>query len=154
MWLLFVITVAIIVAALTALRDPVQITDLITAADDAGHGTFNIAATRFELDFIKGHPVTAPTNLFDIATIVEIDVSKAQIVGFVSDRAATCLHGATFGFAIAGAKSIIGVSALARIPNRTVAMSADIEMQCAVSGLNRNAARHLFARLIVMSQGG
>ena len=84
------------VATLSALRDAVNLANLIAASDNAGDRTLNVPPARFKFDLIKGHTKTARPDLFGISAIVEIDISKTKIVSFCSDCASAGANGLTF----------------------------------------------------------
>ena len=113
---LFVVAliVAFTVTAATRFRDAPDIAYLVPAANHTSHGTFNLAAPGFELNFIERHTVSARANLLGIATIVEVDIREAAIMRFIPNRPATGPNRLPFGLSVIVA--IVIVVAVIAIP--------------------------------------
>lgn len=146
---------ATVVAALAALRDAPDIADLVAASDNARHGAFEIPAVAFELNLVEGDPITARTNLFGIAAVLEVHVPESEIMRFIADRPAAGPDGLTFGLAITTiiiAMAIMTVAITRRIPDRGIALRANAKLQGAISGLNGDTTSDVFARRTMVRQ--
>lgn len=147
---------AAIVTAMSALRYAMNLAHLITATDNAGHRSFNVAAPGFKLDFIERDAESARANLFSIPPVVKINVPEAKIVGFITDRSAAGADGAAFHLAVilpVTIMAIMAVMAVAAIADRAIATIIIAEMQCAISSLHRETSGDAFARLAMISKG-
>ena len=141
-----------IVAAFTGNRDAAKITDLVTASNDAGDGSLEIAAEALELDLVKRHPIPARTDPLGITTIIKVNVPEAEITSFTTDGAATGANRNTFGFAIVQAVARMTIAIIARIADRAVTLIAQPDLERAISGLDRDAPGDSFARLTVIGE--
>lgn len=140
-------------ATIAALRNAVDLANLVAAPYDAGHRPFNIAATTFKLDLIKGDAVTTWPDLLGITTIIEIDIPEPEIIGFTSDGLPASPNGLAFSLAVIVAIVVVTVVAIARVADRTVAAIAIAKMQAAIASLYGNASGHSFLRRAMVGQG-
>ena len=155
---LFIVTLIVAFTVSTTARfwDAPDISHLITAADHTSHWPFDLSAPRFELNFIERHTVAARANLLSIAAIVEVDIMKAAIVRFISDRASASTDRLALGLAIIVAVAIVvSVVAIAMVAARTIAdraiaILANPEMDTAIPAVKCNAARHAFVGLAMV----
>ncbi len=147
---------ATIAVPLSAVWDAANIANLVAASDNTGHRALDVAATCLKLDFIEGDPETARTNLFGIASIIEVNVTEAAIMRFFADRSTTRSNGLTFHLTVGApiaVMTIMAVMAIGAVSNSSIAAIIDIQLQGTVSGLHRNAACYAFARMAIVGQG-
>ncbi|MEM7638070.1 MAG: hypothetical protein AAF269_03315 [Pseudomonadota bacterium] len=138
-------------ATLSALRDAMDLANLIAASDDTGNRTLNVTPAGFKLDLVKGHAESPRSDLFGMATIVEVDIPEAEIVSFSAYGAAAGPNGLALRLPVR-LMSIVAMVAVTRIADRAVAAIGITEMQGAIAGLYRNAAGHAFARFAMVGQ--
>ncbi len=146
---------AAIVATLSALRDAMDLADLITASDDTGNRALNVTSAGFKLDLVKGHAESPRSDLFGIATIIKVDIPEAEIVRFIANGPATGADRAAFHLPVILAVAIIAIMAVMTVgvvANRAMTAIVIAEMQGAIAGLYRNAAGHAFARFAMVGQ--
>lgn len=139
---------ATIVAAFATLWDTPDVADLISAPDNTGHRPVEIPAIAFELHLIKGDPITARTDPFGIAAAFKIHIPEAEIMRFIADCPAASSDRAAFGLAVTiiiVTMTVMTVTIAGRIPDRCIPLRADAKMERAISGLNRDTARDVFA---------
>lgn len=144
-----------IISALSPLRDAIDLANLITASDNTGHWTLNLAATGLELDLIEGHAEPARADLFSVTTIIKVDVVEAVIMRFISNRAATGANSAAFHLPEILAIAIIAILAIMTVravANRAMTARVIAKMQSAIAGLYRDAASDAFAGLAMIGQ--
>lgn len=141
--------------ALPALRDAIDLSNLIAATDDTGHRALKIAAATFKFDLVKGHAKTAWADLFGVPAIVEIDIPEAKMIGLAFDRPATRANGAALNLAM-GTAIRVSIMAMVRITDCAMTTIAIAKMQCAIAGLHRNGTSDAFVRLAMVrhSWGG
>ena len=147
---------ATIAVPLSAVWDAANVANLVAASNNTGHRTLYVAAPCLELDFIEGDTETARTNLFGIASIIEVDVTEAAIMRFFADRTSASANRLPFHLtvgALIAVMTIMAVATIGIVPNGSITAIVDIELQGTVSGLHRNAASHAFARVAIVGQG-
>lgn len=82
--------------ALAALWDAIDPLYIGSTAHLAGHLTLNITAAAFELNLVKGHTEALAAILIGAATIVEVDIAEAFIIGFLANGLAASTNGLAF----------------------------------------------------------
>lgn len=115
--------------ALAALWDAIYPLHLSAVADLTSHWAFKITAAAFELNLIKGHAEANGAILVGAATIVEVDIAEAFIIGFLANGLATRADGLAFQlfhFALALAPLIDAVAISTAVTTIRVAVAAII----------------------------
>lgn len=131
--------------ALAALWDAIYPLHLSAVADLTSHWAFKITAAAFELNLIKGHAEANGAILVGAATIVEVDIAEAFIIGFLANGLATRADGLAFQlfhFALALAPLIDAVAISTAVTTIRVAIAAIITIGviATVRRTDRNAA--------------
>jgi len=144
------VAVAAVISPLPALWNSIELPDLITTSNYTGHRAFNIATARFKLDFIEGNSKATRTDLFGIPSIIEVDISKAEIVRFVSNGPATRANGTTLHLTVRLAIAVIAIVSIMTVRSVTTIIIAN--MKSSISRLYGNAASNAFAGLAMIRQ--